>query len=86
MIYYLFYIYIDDLLVGLEKLGYGCFIGKLFYGVLAYADDIILLAPSLSALRVILDFCTYYAIMHNITVTSMKSYCIRFSLHDISVE
>ena len=31
----LFCIYIDDLLIGLEKLGYGCFIGKLFYGVLA---------------------------------------------------
>ena len=63
----LFCIYIDDLLVGLEKLGYGCFIGKLFYGVLAYADDIILLTPSLSALWVMLNFCTNYAVLHNIT-------------------
>ena len=82
----LFCIYIDDLLIGLEKQGYGCFIGKLFYGVLAYADDIILLAPSLSALRVMLDFCSNYAVLHNITFNAMKSYCIRFSLHDISVE
>ena len=63
----LFCIYIDDFLVGLEKLGYGCFIGKLFYGVLAYADDIILLTPSLSALWVMLNFCTNYAVLHNIT-------------------
>ena len=47
---------IDDLLLGLEKLDFGCFIGILFYGVLAYADDIILLAPSLIALRVMLNF------------------------------
>ena len=46
----LFCIYINDLLIGLEKQGYDCFIGKLCYGVLAYANDIILLAPSLSAL------------------------------------
>ena len=59
---------------------------KLFYGVLAYADDIILLAPSLSALRVMLDFCSNYTVLHNITFNAMKSYYIRFSLHDISVE
>ena len=59
-------IYNDDLLVGLEKLGYGCFIDKLFYGVLAYVDDIILIASSVSALWVMLDFCEKYAVMHNI--------------------
>ena len=82
----LFCIYIDDLLAGLENLGYGCFIGKLFYGVLAYANDINLLAPSLNTLRVMLDFCINYAILHYITLNAMKSYCIRFALHDISVE
>ena len=82
----LFCIYIDDLLIGLEKQGYGCPLGKLFYGVFAYADDIILLAPSLIALREMLDFCSNYAVLHNITFNAMKSYCIRFSLHDISVK
>ena len=54
--------------------------------MLAYADDLILLAPSLSMLREMLDFCTKYVVMHNITFKAMKSHCIRFSLHDISVE
>ena len=81
----LFCIY-NDLLVVLKKLGYGCFIGKLCYGVLAYADDIILLVPFLRALRIMLDFCINYMVMHNITFNAIKSYCIRFSLHDISVE
>ena len=81
----LFCIYINDLLVGLEKLCHGCFIGKLFCGVLAYAD-IILLAPSLSALRALFDFFTDYAVMYNITLNAIKSYCIGFSLHFYSVE
>ena len=54
--------------------------------MLAYADNIILLAPSLSALRVMLNFCSNYAVLHNITFNAIKSYCTRFSLHDISAE
>ena len=54
--------------------------------MLAYADDIILLAPSLSALRVMLDFYTHYAVLRNIIFKAMKLYGNRFSLRDISVE
>ena len=42
----LFCLYIDGLLVALSKDGVGCFVGDNFVGVLAYADDIVLLAPS----------------------------------------
>ena len=82
----LFCIYIDDLLVGLEKLGYGCFIDKLFYDVLAHAYNIILLAPSLSVLLVMLDFCTNYAAIQNISFNELQSYCIRFLPSDNFVE
>merc|ERR1712082_492737 len=47
----LFYsIYIDDLLEKLKENGIGCHIGQHFAGVFGYADDIILLCPSLAGL------------------------------------
>ena len=62
----LFCLYIDDLLVTLSKSGVGCFIGKNFVGALAYADDIVLVAPTASAL--LTSCCLYVAIMHLNTV------------------
>ena len=45
-----FSIYIDDLLEKLKQNGIGCHIGHHFAGVYGYADDIILLCPSLAGL------------------------------------
>ena len=50
----LFCIYMDDLHVKLSQCGVGCFIGAQFVGALAFADDIVLLAPSPSAIRKLL--------------------------------
>jgi len=41
----LFCVYIDDLLLLLAQSEVGCFIGNWFNRALAYADDIVLLAP-----------------------------------------
>jgi Reverse transcriptase (RNA-dependent DNA polymerase) len=74
----LFAIFIDDLLIGLEKLGMGCFVGRHFYGCLAYADDILLLAPTVHALRIMLDYCSQFADNNNILFNPVKSHCIKF--------
>ena len=50
----LFTIYIDDLLVEPEKQGIDCFWRHIFVGAVCYADDIALIAPSPSALRLML--------------------------------
>ena len=42
----LFCVYIDGLLISLHRAGLGCHIGHMFVGVLAYADDLVLLAPT----------------------------------------
>jgi Reverse transcriptase (RNA-dependent DNA polymerase) len=42
----LFCIYIDDMLVRLAGLGVGCYIGGTYVGALSYADDIVLIAPT----------------------------------------
>ena len=81
---FLFSIYINDLLKGLEKLKVGCFIGHVNFGCLAYADGIILLAPSLAALRVMLAFCSMFADVNDIQFNSNKSHCIKFC-NDMSV-
>ena len=47
-------IYLDRLLLDLKEKGVGCFWGHHFAGALAYADNVVLLAPSASGLRVIL--------------------------------
>ena len=40
------WIYIDGLLCMLSESGVGCYIGRVFVGALAYADDNALLAPT----------------------------------------
>ena len=75
---YLFCIFIDDMLTGLRNLRVGCFVGSIFFGCLAYADDVILLAPTLAALRIMLMFCTSFADSHDILFNSNKSHCIKF--------
>ena len=41
----LFCVYIDGLLMSLYRAGLGCYISHMFVGALAYADDLVLLAP-----------------------------------------
>ena len=51
----LFTIYLDDLLLELERAGVGCYWCHHFVGAVSYVDNIALLAPSLSALRIMLE-------------------------------
>ena len=60
----LFTICLDDLLTGLKGLGIGCHWDGCFVGAVGYADDVALLAPSPSALRIMLHFCENFASMH----------------------
>jgi hypothetical protein len=59
---YLFTRYIRELLVDLQSTQSGCKVGDLFVNVLAYADDIVLLAPVWRALQKLIDtlFFTRY--------------------------
>ena len=70
----LFYtIYIDDLLEKLKRKGIGCHIGHHFVGVFGYADDIILLCPSVSGLMKMIKICEEYANEHDIIFNGKKS-------------
>ena len=47
----LFTAYFDKLFERLRASGFGCHVGKMYAGAFGYADDVVLLAPSLDALR-----------------------------------
>ena len=74
----LFCVYTDDLLLLLSKNEVGCFIGNWFIGALAYADDIVLLAPSASAMRAMLHSCDIFAEQYNVIFNVSKSRCMIF--------
>ena len=75
----LFTIYIDDLLIELEKQGIGCFWRHFFIGAVCYADDIALIAPSQSALQLMLRTCSEFASSHSLIFNTSKTQLIEFS-------
>ena len=56
----------DDPLQSLRDLGVGCHIGDIFVGAAGFADDIILMAPSRSAMKNMLEVCEKYASENNL--------------------
>ena len=75
-------VYLDLLIKELRELGVGCHVGGLYMGAVVYADDILLLAPTRSAMQAMLDTCDVYAAKHNIMFSTdpdpkkSKSKCI----------
>jgi len=69
----LYCVYIDQLLVRLAQSGCGCFIGRNFVGALAYADDIVLVCPTASALRKLLSLCDAFAGEYDMKFNAPKS-------------
>ena len=76
--YLSFTVYLDDLLSSLKSLGIGCHWDGLFVGAVSYADDIALLAPSPSALRLMLEHCEEFAISRGLSFNASKTQLIRF--------
>ena len=83
----LFAIYMDDLIVKLRKAGVGCHLGGVFTGVVGYADDLLLMAPSRSAMETMLKICEEYAEQNNLEFSTdpnpakSKSKCIYMCGH-----
>ena len=75
----LFTLYIDKLLSDLSKSGSGCYIGNVFMGAFAYADDIVLLSPSYSGLKSLLKVCEHFSDMFDIVFNASKSKLMVFN-------
>jgi hypothetical protein len=81
----LFCIYVDGLSMSLKNSGFGCFFGRLFFGALAYADDIVLLTPTPRAMRSKLALCDDFAKEFHIVFNAKKSVCIFYRTLSILV-
>ena len=68
-------LFTDDL----HKLGVCCFCDSLFARALGYADDVVLLAPSPAALRMMLRCCEKFACNRGLRFNPSKTQLIRFS-------
>ena len=69
----LFALYMDILLMRLENSGFGCHIGDSFVGAIAYADDITLLAPSSTSLKLMLDVVDDFGKEYSVKFNPTKS-------------
>ena len=78
---FLFNIYTEDLISKLKLDGKGCWVGSEYYGALLYADDILLLAPSVSALQCMVLKCEIFGKKNGIDFNLKKYVCINFHLH-----
>jgi Reverse transcriptase (RNA-dependent DNA polymerase) len=67
-----FAVYIDDIVAKVETLVIGCHLG-----LFLYADDIFLLASSISALQKLLNVCEYELNLLDLAINSKKSVCTR---------
>ena len=74
----LYCIYIDDLLLKLKNSGNGCTMGYNYCGALGYADDLILLSPTVSSMKMMLGICETYAKKHKINFNAKKAYFYSF--------
>ena len=82
----LFSLYIDHLFILLRNSGLGCSIDKFYFGVLGYADDLLLLSASRSGLQAMVSICEQFAKLEklkfstNIDFQKSKTKCIIFTL------
>ncbi|XP_026323250.1 uncharacterized protein LOC113232691 [Hyposmocoma kahamanoa] len=68
----------DELIAGLSSTGIGCSIGGTMLNNISYADDMVLLCPSISALVKLLRVCEEYAVAHGLRYNTSKSELLVF--------
>ena len=81
----LFSIYIDNLISLLRRSGLGCRIDNIFYGVLGYADDLLVLSASRSGLQAMVSICEKFAKLRRLKFSTnpnpskSKTKCVMFT-------
>ena len=73
---YLFNVYIDGLSMHLNETTVGCHVANTCINHLSYADDMVLLAPSVRSLQRLLDVCSAFALNSDIIYNTKKSVCM----------
>ena len=74
----LFSIYIDDLLRKVYQAKFGCRLGLFSTNIIGYADDLVLLSPSVYGLQQLIDICYNESVFLKLNFNPKKSLCIKF--------
>ncbi|KAJ8710817.1 hypothetical protein PYW08_009332 [Mythimna loreyi] len=74
----LFNLYVNGLIDELSKIGVGCSIDGHCINSISYADDMVLLSPSVAALRKLIRVCEEYARVHGLLYNEQKSELVVF--------
>jgi hypothetical protein len=74
----LFNVYMDDLSSTLNGLNVGPLINSCMVNHLMYADDIVILSPSIRGMQVLLSHCDLFANCNDIKFNVKKSKCMQF--------
>ena len=72
----LYNVYTDDLNHHLQVTGVGCYVGGAWVNSLRYADEMVLLAPTVTAHQTLLEACRAYAGPHDIVYNTTKTVCM----------
>ena len=81
----LYSVYADELIKRLACSNYGCNIGHEYAGVLCYADDTVLISPTIYGLQQMVNICTEYGEEYDMKYNEKKTVCICFSRHKSQV-
>ena len=73
-----FNVYINDLILKLKNAGCGCYINKKFFGAIMFADDLVLIAPTRSAMQLLIDISARYCDEHCLSFNAKKTKAMVF--------
>ena len=74
---YLFALYIDSIVDRVRNSRTGCYLKGLCMSVLLYADDILLIVPSVSSVNKLLHICEQELTVLDMAINAKKSACVR---------
>ena len=77
---FLFSIFVDDVVKKKSSLSILVIVSHVCTSIFLYADDILLLAPSVSSLQKLLSACEEELYFLDMRINDKKSVCIRFVL------
>ena len=75
---FLFAIFIDSIVNKIKDANVGCYVSTICVSIFLYADDILIIAPSVSGLQTLENICETELINIYMSINAIKSVCIRF--------
>ena len=80
-----FAIFVNSVIIAVERSGLGCRIGFNCLSIIMYADDLLLISSSITHLKQLIDICISEFNKLDLAINGKKSGCIRFGVNYANV-